>query len=76
MAAHNGVPIDRTLQKSVASQKVFCILWANKASDGHMVKVNLVALDELYNLSITFLFWTLTPCAQKGNLRHQPFPDS
>jgi hypothetical protein len=37
MAAHTGAEIDGMPQKSATSQKVFCILWANRASDGKML---------------------------------------
>jgi hypothetical protein len=37
MAAHTGAAIDGMPQKSAVFQKVFCILWANGASDGKMV---------------------------------------
>jgi hypothetical protein len=37
MAAHTGAEIDGMPEKSAASRKVFCILWANGASDGKMV---------------------------------------
>jgi hypothetical protein len=76
MAGQIGVATDGMLQKSAASQKVFCILWANGATDWKMVWVTLVALDELYDVSTTFPFWTLTPFAQKGNFLHLPLPGS
>jgi hypothetical protein len=44
-----------------------CSYWA--AIDGMPQKR---ALHELYNMSTTFLFWTLTPFAQKGSFLHQP----
>jgi hypothetical protein len=37
VAAHTGAAIDEMPQKSAASQKVFCILWANKATDWKMI---------------------------------------
>jgi hypothetical protein len=37
MAAHTGAAIDEMPQKSAVSQKEFCILWVNGASDGKMV---------------------------------------
>ena len=50
--------------KSVGSQKVFCILWANRATNCKMLCVTLVALNELYRLGIgikdladDFPFW-------------------
>jgi hypothetical protein len=37
MAAHTGAASDGMPQKSAASQKVFCILWANEATDVKMI---------------------------------------
>jgi hypothetical protein len=36
MAAHAGAASDEMPQKSTVSQKVFCILWANEATDVKM----------------------------------------
>ena len=52
-------------------------LQVNQAANQKMMYMNLVALNVLYMMAMTFLFGTLTLLAQKGNFQHfgLPWPD-